>query len=344
VDPTSLGAFRVRQNVLEESSAGVLATFGDPQGRSGSYMAGGDFIYRTSRFRGSKNMTLGLWGLATGREDLTGDRTALGAVLDFPNDPWDLWVSYKRIGEGFDPSLGFVPRKGVHLGSVGINYRLWSPWSFVRNMYFELVPILAWDIFGDLESYRLFTAPINWRFESGDRFEFNVQPQRDRLSAPFEIADGVVIPPGSYDWLRYRAEMDFAAKRTIGGRVSWWFGPFYDGNVSELSVRAEVKPSDLVTFEISGTRNEGSLPVGDFVQEVLGFRVRMNFSPDIQLSSLAQYERASGEFGTNTRLRWTFHPFGDLFVVYNYNALDEELGWTLDSSQLLVKVQYAFRY
>jgi hypothetical protein len=342
--PTSMGALRVRQNVLEESSTGILATFGDPEGRSSSYMAGGDFIYRTSRFRGSKNLNVGVWGLATGRDGLTGDRIAVGGIIDLPNDPWDLWVSYKRIGTSFDPSLGFVPRRGVHLGSIGINYRLWSPWSFIRNMYFELVPILAWNTSGTLESYRLFMAPINWRFESGDRLEINIQPQGERLPAPFQIAEGVEIPVGSYDWVRYRLEADFATKRTVSGRISWWFGPFYDGDVSEFSVRAEIKPSDLVTLELSGTRNDGSLPGGDFVQEVLGARVRINFSPDLQLSSLAQYEREAGELGANTRLRWTFDPLGDLFVVYNYNALDEDLGWALDSSQLLVKVQYAFRY
>ena len=48
--------------------------------------------------------------------------------------------------------------------------------------------------------------------------------------------------------------------------------------------------------------------------------------------------------GTNTRLRWSFSPLGDPFVVYNYNANDGGLGWALDSSQLLLKVAYAFRY
>ena len=47
------------------------------------------------------------------------------------------------------------------------------------------------------ESYRMFTAPINWRLESGDRFEFNVVPTGERLDAPFDIADSVTIPPGS---------------------------------------------------------------------------------------------------------------------------------------------------
>jgi hypothetical protein len=345
VDASTMGAFRVKRNVLEQSSIGALATFGDPEGRADSYMVGIDGVYNTSRFLGSRNLIVGAWGLVTGRDGLDGDRTAFGGIIDFPNDEWDLWLSYKRIGDGFDPSLGFVPRRGVHLANLGVNYRWWSPTSSIRNLYFELVPIFAWDLGGRLESYRIFTAPLNLRLESGDRIEFNVQPQGERLPGAFEISDGVIIPEGSYDWVRYRAEVDFAAQRLLSGRVSWWFGPFYDGNVSELSVRLAINPSDLMTFEVSGTRNSGTLPGGELLQEVLGTRVRVNFSSDLQVSVFGQYERESGEFGVNSRLRWTFHPLGDLFVIYNDNALDEEgVGWRRESSQLLVKLQYALRY
>jgi hypothetical protein len=46
----------------------------------------------------------------------------------------------------------------------------------------------------------------------------------------------------------------------------------------------------------------------------------------------------------NTRLRWTFRPEADLFVVYNHNVRSMLDRWQLDSNQLLVKLQYAFRY
>ena len=64
---------------------------------------------------------------------------------------------------------------------------------------------MATDLRGRWESYRVFFAPVNWRFRSGDRVEFNVNPTGERLIEPFEVADGVVIPPGSYHWRRYRA-------------------------------------------------------------------------------------------------------------------------------------------
>jgi hypothetical protein len=86
------------------------------------------------------------------------------------------------------------------------------------------------------------------------------------------------------------------------------------------------------------------MKAGEFDQQVYGLRVLANVSPDLQLTSFVQYDDESKELGTNTRLRWTFSPLGDLFVVYNYNVVDELDRWALDASQLMVKLQYAVRW
>ena len=36
---------------------------------------------------------------------------------------------------------------------------------------------------------------------------------------PFEIADDVVIPEGTYHWTRWRLEAAFATKRTLSGQI-----------------------------------------------------------------------------------------------------------------------------
>ena len=86
-------------------------------------------------------------------------------------------------------------------------------------------------------------------------------------------------------------------------------------------------------------RGEGSL-----TQQLVGTRLRVNVSPDLQFNSYLQYDNESDSFGTNTRVRWTFNPAGDLFVVYNRNlrALDpltRDRQLRLTSNQLLVKLQ-----
>ncbi len=351
---STMAVARLKKNVLRESSVGMIATTGDPLGRPGSWLAGPDLTFETSHFRGDKNFAVGAWGLATGRADLvSGDRTATGMMVDYPNDLWDLSLKYARIGDAFDPSLGFVPRRGVHIAKLGAN---WQPRPVgpvgplrIRQCFWENQLSYVAGLTGGWQSYRYFMAPVNCRLESGDRFEANVVPTGERLLAPFEVADGVTIPAGRYHFSRYRLEAGTAAKRRLSGQATWWFGRFYDGRLQQFSLTSAWKPSALVIVELNGERNIGRLPSGNFTRDLIGTRLRLNVSPDLQFTSFAQYDTDSRSFGTNTRIRWTFDSVGDLFVVYNHNlrtrdplTLQPEL--TFASNQLLVKVQYASRY
>jgi hypothetical protein len=82
----------------------------------------------------------------------------------------------------------------------------------------------------------------------------------------------------------------------------------------------------------------------DFTEELYGVRLLLNISPDLQISSLTQYDTESRELGSNNRLRWTFDPLGEIFIVYNHNMVrNDENRWRLISNQLPVKIQYAWR-
>lgn len=86
IPATTTGVFRIKKNVLKESSFGFMGSFGDPQGRNGAYVAGTDFTYQTTRFNGDKNFLVGVWGLYNDRTDLIGDQSAYGLKVDYPND------------------------------------------------------------------------------------------------------------------------------------------------------------------------------------------------------------------------------------------------------------------
>jgi hypothetical protein len=353
----TLGVVRVKQNVLRESSIGMIATVGDPQGFGHAWLVGPDLTYQTSRFQGDKNFLIGGWALGMDRDSLIGKKYAWGGKIDYPNDLWDVSLAYKWIGDGFRPSLGFVPRADVQILDLGMTFSprprqpIWTPFGplRVRQMFHEFFPSLVTDLSGRWESYRVFIAPVNWRLEGGDRFEFNVVPTGERLAEPFEIAQDVTIPVGSYHFNRYRLEVESAAKRRFSGQATWWFGPFYDGHLHQFELIAALRLSSLFIVELSGERDVGRMPEGDFSKDLIGTRLRLNFSPDLQLTSFLQYDTESDLFGTNTRLRWTFRPLGDLFVVYDHNLRTRDLvtgqrRLAFASNQLLVKVQYAFRY
>jgi hypothetical protein len=268
----------------------------------------------------------------------------MGFKVEYPNDLWDISAHTIRIGDGFDPSLGFVPRAGIYNYRFEINNTLRPEKGPIRQMEHEFRNSVITDLRGSWESYRVMTAPLNWRFDSGDRVEFNVVPTGENLPRAFEVADDVSIPAGPYHWRRYRIEGGTAQKRKYSGEVTWWFGGFYSGNLNEIQLTGTLHPSPLFTVEISAERNIGDLKEGRFTQTLVGTKGQVNVSPDLQVSSYIQYDTDSRSVGSNTRLRWTYKALGDLFIIYNHNIRDIEQRWQLDSNQFLVKLQYAFRY
>jgi hypothetical protein len=341
----SMAVLRLKQNVLAESRAGLLLTVGDPLGRAGSWEAGADFTFQTSRFRGDKNFSVGVWGLATGRADLADarERTAFGFKVDYPNDLLDCFALYRRVGDGFDPSLGFVPRRGTNWYQTGCMYAPRPKGTFIRQMFHRLYPALVADLDGRWESYEIEITPVDWLLESGDNPEFTITPTGERLVAPFQIAENVVVGPGSYHWRRFRLELESASKRKLAAEATWTFGGFYTGKLDQVGLEVAWTPSPLVTFFMNAEHSVGRLAEGDFDLTLVGTKIRLNLSSDLQLNSFLQFDTGDRTFGTNTRLRWTFHPRGDLFVIYNHNLREITDRWQRDANELLVKLQYTFR-
>jgi len=362
VPQTTMGSFRVSQNILEESSFGVIGTVGDQLGRKDAWSAGLDFTFRTSNFMDEKNFLVGVWGLINDRENLEGKKYSYGFRIDYPNDLLEFNFTSIFIGDGFDNSLSFVPRNGIHIWNFSVEYRPRPGWEAVRVMAYELDAILYNNQSNtEWESYEVSLIPLKWLFESGDQLEGGVFAIGDRPPEPFEISSDIDIPPGSYEWIRYYLAGTAAQKRIIGGGILWESGDYYNGTLNTIEALLAFRPSAFLTFELNVEFNNGKvlalpedyeeleefeLEEKTFREDLWGLRLLLNFSPDLQFSSLTQYDTQSKELGTNNRLRWTYDPFGEIFIVYNHNVVrdDEEDRWKFISNELPIKIQYTWRF
>jgi hypothetical protein len=227
---TNLSAGRVTCDVGDSLRVGMIATHGDPEGAAANTLAGADATWHTSRIRGDKKMTVGGWTARSSGDLPSGQRHGWGLKVDFPNDFWNAYARVMEFGEALDPALGFLPRPGTRWydvwNAVQPRPRRDGPLSFIRQAFFEIRYTQVDDLDGRTESRRLFTAPFNVETESGEHLEANWVPTYESLTAPFAVADGVVIPPGDFHFTRYRAEAQSARNRAwrIGGTV--WFGDF----------------------------------------------------------------------------------------------------------------------
>jgi Domain of unknown function (DUF5916) len=340
---TRMAVARVKQNLWRESYVGALVTAGDPLGRPGSWLAGVDFTYQTTRFVGDKNLTASVWGLATGRNGLRGDTASYAFKVDYPNDKWDARVWYKRVGRDFDPSLGFVSRRATQIWNPSLMNRPRFARGPIQQMSYGANPYIWTDLSGQWETYDAQLHVVDWLFRTGDRVRVLVSPSGDRPRAPFEISRGIVIAPGPYQWVRRTVGVTTAQKRRFSTSLNWTSGGFYDGKLDQYEWSWVWNPTPLFTVEFDGERNIGRLAAGGFKQTLVGTRLRMNVSADLSISSYGQYDTDTDSVGINTRLRWTFLPVAELFLVYNHNVRSLLDRWQLDSNQLLIKLQYTWR-
>ncbi len=341
VPASNMGVLRVKQNIWKESSVGMIATMGDPGNRAQAWTAGLDFTYQTSTFGSGKNFLVGTWAMFNNREDLTGDKSAMGFKIDYPNDLWDWFIQYRHIGDAFDPSLGFVSRRGINSYEAKLDFMPRPESKTIRQYKFQAMPSFITDLDQHWESYRFSLTPLGAQFESGDQAEFNLMPQGEYLKDPFEISEGVVIEAGDYHWMRYNLEATTASKRAVNGSASYGFGSFYGGRLNQIELQLNWRLMSFLILEFAYENNIARIPAGDFNKELVSTRAAVNVSSDLNLSLFVQYDNETSSVGTYSRLRWTFAPLGDLYIVYKHNLQPElEDRWQQDQNQLIVKLTY----
>ena len=96
---------------------------------------------------------------------------------------------------------------------------------------------------------------------------------------------------------------------------------------------------------VGGERNSGYLEDGHFRQDLVSGRLRLNLSPDFNMSSFVQFDTESQIIGSFSRLRWTLTPDSELFLVYTHNWESDPAGFidTLNN-ELASKFVYTHRF
>jgi hypothetical protein len=316
-------AARVYQNVLAESKVGVIFTNGNSTGEKNT-LAGFDLTFKTSRFLGNQNFLAGGWYIYNWNAIKIGKHQAYGLRLDFPNDLLDINGSYSYYGDAFDPGMGFLERGNVQSLNLGFAFQPRPEkgsliGNLVRQFFFELEGEFYWDLQGKLETRRIFTAPLNLRTESGEHIEFNVIPNRDVLPYDFEIAPGVMIPNGPYNFTGYRAEFNSATFRPWTVDLSWRFGQFYSGHYDDATVGLGFKFKGYVNLALNAELVRGRLPQGNFNENVYQLKADFFFSANFGLMNYIQYDDVSRTLGANVRFRWQLSPGNEIYFVYTKN-------------------------
>lgn len=336
---------RASRNLLRQSFVGALVTHGNPSGAGENTLVGVDARLATSTFRGGENLSLDLYAFAT--DDAASGRKgyAWGGKIDYPNDLWDVALSYKEIDDDFRPALGFVRRTGIRKTNAKADFMPRPGRLGVRQLFLEASLQYVTDQRGRTLDWMFMGTPFSVQTESGEELQLEWVPQFERLDEPFEIQPGIVIPAGDYRYTAWIAQLETASRRRWVAEVEARWGSFYDGDLTRVEASLVLKPSPYVLLAAGGEWSRGSLPTGDFTAKVLQARLELNASPNLGWSNLVQYDSDSRELGLQSRLRWRVRPGSDVFVVVNRGWVHEEDGsYRRYFDRGSAKIQHTFRF
>ena len=343
---------RVRRRILRESYVGALYTrradrLGDARPR---HTAAVDFSLRTSTFLGNKTVDLSGWYIDTTNLLETGQNIARGVRLQYPNDPLLFDFSFRELQPNYEPTVGFLQRRGFRRYNPEVGYTWHFPnLPMLRSQQVNADPEFIYDMDNRLVTRTIELNPVMLDFDDGSAFQIVVSPTYDRLERAFEISEGIELPAGSdYSFTRYQFTGETARQRplSIGGTIG--VGRFYSGRRKEFVANLQVRPRSGVSVTLEMARNLLDLAEGEFTTDVFRLLANTQFSPWLSLANTVQYDSESRSVGWQSRLRWIQRPGNDLFVVYTHNWQEFDAtggrAWQWLDNRLATKLVYTLRF
>ena len=237
------------------------------------------------------------------------------------DDRWRVYGEFASFGDDFNPEVGFLPRAGIRVSKLHLE-RNPRPGRWGLRVMAPMVNLTrTTDQQGRLLSNR-WHYMVGTRFDNGAYLNVWYNDYFERLHAPF-VLNGVVIPAGDYEFGQWRVSFDSNPSRRVYFGAVYQPQTFFGGTRRDLSASLGSRLTDQLAVETRYSRNDVSLPGGNFGVDLASLRIDFAISPAVTLRSVAQYNSLSGQLGASARLRWTYAPGSDLYLAYDEVRRDD---------------------
>ncbi len=335
---------RVTRNLGQQSSVGIIGTYGNATGQQTNLVTGADLNLSTSKFNKNKNASFFLFGLKSETQELKGNDFSWGTQMLYPNDLINARLGYHQIGKNFVAGMGFVPRTNISesYGELKIGPRP-DKWGILQVELGGRFDHIINSETKELETREFEVQPLGIRFLSGEVLRYSLVSQYESLTEDFNIFEDFVIPKGVYEWWQQQIKLETKGARKVWGEASYRFGDFYNGTRNDIKLLVNWKIA--VPFFIGGTvtQNNISLPDGKFTANILQLNANILFSPDITLYNYFQYDNESKSAGWQARFQWIIKPGNEIILAWTSNFNRPENVYILDESAVRLKIKYNIR-
>lgn len=269
----------------------------------------------------------------------TGWAAQLGA--EWRSDLLEAGANFIQVDPTFDAGIGLVRRKDRMLGGRA-SFKPRPRSSLIRQ--FELTPSLVFFHHeGNVLTSRRGRTEFSTNFQSGDRIQFFLENNVERLPRPFPISAGVTLPVDRYEWNSAGMDVRTYNGRRVSGVLRAELGGFYNGSKRTVSAGVEFRPSKNVFLHPMYSFNDVKLVQGSFDTHLLGLLSNVSFTKDLLSAVYLQYNSAGDLVATQVRFNYIFRTIDNLYVVYNETRYTDGVFADKLNRSLVVKATYSLR-
>jgi hypothetical protein len=345
-----LSVVRAKLGVLEESNVGIIATNGNPVDNLDNSLAGVDFLYRNTRLPGGRSLETDVWYQQSDTEGIDEDEAAYGMSLRIPtSEGFRGTLQYKAYEQNFNPALGFINRRGISDSYLNFGYMLRKSEGYLESWLFNADYQRVEYLDGGLQTEAFFLRPFQFTNRTGDSIMLAYSDFKEVLREPFEISEGIIVPPGEYDVDSRGIQLGTGNHRKLAALlrlVRYPRGRVYAGARSDQTVELTWRPSARFRASLSYDYTDIDLPQGSFETRLVRAGFDISFSSTLSWVNLIQYDNVSEVAGINMRLHWIPEAGREVYFVINHNVADPDRDNHFHSTltDMTAKINYTFRF
>ena len=318
---TDFTVLRLKRNIFRRSNIGILATHRKPSDSTLgiNHVLGVDMnlsFFQDLRING-------YYAFTRTNNISSSENESYNAKFDYAGDKYGVQVNHLTVEKDFNPEIGFLRRNDFRRNFAELRY---SPRpkriKAIRKIRLETSFEHITNNRGKLETRQIELSHAI-EFESGNRWNISYHDNFEYLDKDFEIADGIIIPPGDYSFSNMTTTYWIGGGSSIFGSINFLRGDFFSGDRTQVSYNGRWAISPNFSMEPNLALNFVDLPEGSFVARLIGTRATFMASPRMFASVLTQYNSSNDSLNANVRVRWEYSPGSDLFVVYSEGRLVE---------------------
>ena len=258
-------------------------------------------------------------------------------------DHYDWSVQYTDIGKAFEPGVGFVRRQDQRRWRSEGHFKPRPGWRGVRQLniggQYERIENQG----GELETQR-FEPSLALTLQSEDILSASYSDELERVTAPFPIGSGLVVPAGEH-----RNRQASARLSTNAGR--WWAviathsqGGYYGGDLRSSGLTLTLKPVPRIELRSQNQVDAVDMPGGRFDSLISRLFASYYFSPRLTTRLGVQYSSLFDDLVVNFRIRWIYTPGSEAWIVYDEGRELGLPGESLRDRAFIVKVAHNFHF